>query len=60
MQHDTIWLKGSWQHPWLRIRQMLRTILTRQWSKEQWRIIEREIPKVLAEENRIRRAGWFN
>jgi hypothetical protein len=48
---------GPWQHPWLRIRRMLRTALTTRWSAAQWRLVEPEIPKIVAEE---RRAGWFN
>jgi hypothetical protein len=35
-------------------------MLTTQWSATQWRQLEPEIPKVFAEQRRIRQAGWFN
>jgi hypothetical protein len=50
----------AWQHPWLRVTRMIRTILHRPWSAEQWCQLEPEIPKLLAEQRRIRQEGWFN
>ncbi len=52
--------RREWQHPWLRIQRVLRAILTEEWSVEAWEQLRREIPNVLAEQSRIRRAGWFN
>ena len=34
-------------------------ILTEYWIAEAWQQIKAEIPRVLAERSRIRRAGWF-
>ncbi len=49
----------DWQHPWLRISVVLRALLTEPWG-EAWQRIRLEIPKALAEKDRIQRAGWFN
>lgn len=49
----------SWQHPWFRICVLLRAMLVERWG-EAWPLVRQEIPKVLAEQGRIRRAGWFN
>jgi len=50
----------TWQHPWLRISLLLRSILGTQWDAETWRRIRLEIPKAVAERARIADAGWFN
>jgi hypothetical protein len=35
-------------------------MLMERWDPPTWRIVRREIPKALAERDRIKRAGWFN
>ncbi len=50
----------NWQHPWLRVQRVLRTILTEEWCAEAWQQLRPEIPKVIPEQSRITRAGWFN
>jgi len=47
-------------HPWLRTERVLRAILTEPWSAEAWERIKLEIPEILAEHARIRKAGWSN
>ena len=49
----------DWQHPWLRVSRLLRAMLTEHWGEE-WQRIRLEIPKALAEKDRIQQAGWFN
>lgn len=51
--HTHVW------HPWLRIQRLFRAILTGNWNAEVWKQLKPEIPKLLAEQSRIRRAGWF-
>ena len=47
-------------HPWLRIQRLLRAILTGDWNAEAWKQLNPEIPKLFAEQSRIRGARWFN
>jgi len=49
-----------WQHPWLTVQLLLRSILHEQWTNEQWKEIRKKIPAVLKDRERIRKAGWFN
>jgi hypothetical protein len=49
-----------WQHPWLTVQLLLRSILHEHWTNEQWKEIRKEIPALLKERERIRKAGWFN
>jgi hypothetical protein len=49
-----------WQHPWLRIQRLLRPMLSGGWDAPTWRRVRREIPKALAERDRIKKQGWFN
>ena len=46
--------------PWLKVSVALRYILTFPWAPEAWREVRQHIPWLLAEQNRIRKAGWFN
>ena len=46
-------------HPWLRVQRVLRAMLTERWDRRAWQQIRREIPKVLAEQRRLKRHGWF-
>ena len=45
--------------PWLKVAVALRYALTFPWAPEAWGEIQQHIPGLLAEQNRIRRAGWF-
>jgi hypothetical protein len=47
-------------HPWLRIKRVLRAMLTTRWSAEAWAQVRVEFKKALALRSQIRRAGWFN
>jgi hypothetical protein len=53
-------LDPRWQHFWLRIQRVLKAMLTERWDAATWRRVRREIPKALAERDRVKRAGWFN
>jgi hypothetical protein len=46
--------------PWLKVSVALRYVLTFPWAPEAWRKVRQHIPWLLAEEFRLRRAGWFN
>jgi hypothetical protein len=39
---------------------VLRTILTTRWDSKGWRQVRREIPKALAERDKIEQHGWLN
>src|SRR5215467_4194777 len=45
-----------WQHPWLTVEVLLRSILHEHWTNEQWRKIRKEAPALLKERERIRKA----
>jgi len=46
--------------PWLKVSVALRHIRTLPWAPEAWREIRQHIPWLLAEQSRVRKAGWFN
>ena len=48
----------NWQHPWIRISVIIRTMLhTRSTT---WPAVKAEFKKALVLRSRIGRAGWFN
>ena len=50
----------DWQHPWLRVSLLIRTMLGTRWDAETWPLVKAEFKKALALRSRIKRAGWFN
>ena len=50
-------LGRQWQHPWLRVSLLLRAVLTERWHGEAWERVKRDIPRLITERGRIRRAG---
>jgi hypothetical protein len=46
--------------PWLKVSVALRYVRTFPWASEPWREVRQYIPSLLAEEFRLRKAGWFN
>jgi hypothetical protein len=46
--------------PWLTVSVALRYVRTFPWAPEAWREVRQYIPWLLAEQARIRKAGWFN
>ena len=46
--------------PWLIVSVALRLALTYPWDAASWAEVRQHIPWLLAEQSRIRRAGWFN
>jgi len=46
--------------PWLKVLVALRYVLTFPWAPEAWQEVRQHIPWLLAEQTRIRKAGWFN
>src|SRR5262249_60160636 len=46
--------------PWLKVAVALRYVCTFPWAPEAWREVRQHIPWLLAEQARLRRAGWFN
>jgi len=49
-----------WYSPWLKVSLALRMALTYPWEASAWAEVRQHIPWLLAEQSRIRRAGWFN
>ncbi len=49
-----------WYSPWLKVSLALRMALTYPWDAAAWAEVRQHIPWLLAEQSRIRRAGWFN
>jgi len=49
-----------WYSPWLKISLALRMALAYPWDVSTWAEVRQHIPWLLAEQSRIRRAGWFN
>ena len=49
-----------WYNPWLKVSLALRMALTYPWDASPWAEVRQHIPWLLAEQSRIRRAGWFN
>ena len=49
-----------WYSPWLKVSLALRMALTYPWDAKAWAEVRQHIPWQLAEQSRIRRAGWFN
>ena len=45
---------------WLKVEVARRYALSYPWSAEAWRDVRKPIPWLLAEQHRLRRAGWFN
>jgi len=46
--------------PWLKVSVALRYVRTFPWAPEAWREVRQHVPWLLAEEFRLRKAGWFN
>jgi acetyl esterase/lipase len=46
--------------PWLIVSVALRLALTYPWDPAAWVEVRQHIPWLLAEQTRIRKAGWFN
>ncbi len=49
-----------WYSPWLKISLALRMALAYPWDVSTWAEVRQHIPWLLAEQSRIRQAGWFN
>jgi hypothetical protein len=50
----------SWDSPWLKVSLALRLALTYPWDANAWAEVRQHILWLLAEQSRIRQAGWFN
>jgi len=51
---------STWQHPWLRIERLIRSILGHRWDSTTWPTAKATLKRAMGERNQIRRAGWFN
>jgi hypothetical protein len=51
---------GRWQHPWLRIERLIRSILETRWDNATWPTAKATLKQALEERKKIRRAGWMN
>ena len=50
----------SWQHPWLRIQRLIRSILAVRRDEVTRPVMKATLVKALKEREKIRRAGWFS
>jgi len=50
----------AWQHPWLRIERLIRSILETRWDKTRWPRAKTTLKRAMGERSQIRQAGWFN
>jgi hypothetical protein len=46
--------------PWLKVRVLIRAVLTHPWSADGWAEVKEPLPGLMAEERRLRRQGWLN
>ena len=46
--------------PWLKVSVAPRYVLSFPWTPEAWREVRQQIPWLLAEQDRLRNAGWLN
>jgi hypothetical protein len=46
--------------PWLKVSVALRYVRIFPWAPKAWREVRQHVPWLLAEQRRIRKAGWFN
>src|SRR5215470_11138733 len=46
--------------PWLKVSVAIRYVRSFPWAPEAWREVRQHIPWLLAEQARLRNAGWFN
>lgn len=46
--------------PWLKVRVLIRAVLTTPWPPETWPRVREQLPWLLAEERRLQRQGWLN
>jgi hypothetical protein len=50
----------AWQHPWLRVSLLIRSMLSTRWDAATWPVVKAQFVKALELKSQIRRAGWFN
>ena len=50
----------AWQHPWLRIQRLIRSILEVRRDPVARRMMKTTLVQALKEREKIRRAGWWN
>ncbi len=46
--------------PWLKVRVLIRAVLSHPWSPRGWAEGKAHLPWLLAEERRLRQQGWLN
>ena len=46
--------------PWLKVRVLIRAVLTMPWPPETWPEVRARLPWLLAQERRLLRRGWLN
>ena len=51
---------ARWQHPWLRIERLIRSILGTRWDNKTWPAAKATLKPALEERKKILRAGWMN
>ena len=50
----------AWQHPWLRMQRLIRSILEVRWDREARQVMKLTLRDALKERDKIKRAGWMN
>ena len=50
----------AWQHPWLRIERLIRSILETRSDNKTWPTMKATLKRALEERKKMKRAEWFN
>ena len=50
----------AWQHPWLRIERLIRSILETRWDNKTWPTMKATLKRALEERKKMKQAEWFN
>ena len=53
-------LRTAWQHPWLRVQRLIRSILEVRRDPITRPVMKATLVEALKEREKIRRAGWFS
>jgi hypothetical protein len=50
----------AWQHPWLRVNRLFRSIRDTYWGPDTWLKAKKVLAWTLVELGRLRRSPWWN
>ena len=56
----TVTSSSAWQHPWLRVQRLIRSILEVRLDPVTRSVMKQTLREAVKEREKIRRAGWFS